>query len=632
MLRELSPTFELGGWHVAVDLNRLEREGRAVVLEPKVMDLLTCLARHAGETVSKELLLEEVWGGSFIADGVIAKNVSALRRALGDDPHSPRYILTVPRRGYRLLATVRPAVGASTAGPEAVTVDAALPAAVPGGAALALGRRRLAAAAGAVGLAALAALAIGLRRESSPPAPVPLHIDRLAVLPFENGTGRSDDAFLVHGVQEEVIDELARFARPRVILIPPEQIARSGAFKSGREVRADALLTARVEVSRPELRVTVRLVAPDTGEVLWSSAHQHRLADLPELERRLAAEVVEQTRRELGEIARKRLEEERRVDPRAYQEYLKARWFWSRRGIEDLARSRGLFVRATELDPSFAEGFAGLALCFVTEANYGLEPVARGQALAAAAAERALRLDPESPEALTAVGLVRLNRDWNFAGAIAAYRRAIEIAPGSVPARQLLAEALSIVGRHDEAVTTIDEALALEPYSALLLAVRGLVLHAAGRPQEALASFDQALLFDPRFSWIHRYRADALIRLGRPQEAAQARVDEARAQGAGREELAALERRIAAEGLDGFWRWQLERLANVTDSSYAGEEMLRAEAFASLGRDREALAWLARAVRERGEYPLHVRRSPAFDHLRRDPRYLALLAPYGLRD
>ena len=271
-----------------------------------------------------------------------------------------------------------------------------------------------------------------------------------------------------------------------------------------------------------------------------------------------------------------------------------------------------------------------------TLGNYGLLPPDEAFAQAQAAARQALTLDPTSPEAHTALGLVWLDRHWRFDLAIDAYRRAIEVAPGPTPARQMLAEALSFSGRHQQALEVIDEALALEPFDAVLHAVRGIVLNAARCPAEALESLDRALVFGPHFSWVHRYRAYAFSRLGMDGEAAAARIAEARHSALPAAAIAELEAAVARDGLAGFWRWQVARLEASAASGkdldqHAGAAILLAEAYAGYGVDGTALEWLAQAGEQRGEYVLHLLRSTAFDRLRDDPRYHLVLSDLGLR-
>jgi DNA-binding winged helix-turn-helix (wHTH) protein/tetratricopeptide (TPR) repeat protein len=475
-----APPFRLGSFEIEPALNEVRGPGRSRSLEPKAMDLLVLLAQRAGETVGKEEILEEVWGGAFVTDGVVAKNVSALRSALEDDSRQPRYIVTVARRGYRLVAPV-----------EWAAAD-----------------------------------------------------------------------------------------------LPPAE--------SNTVVRARPPMFWMLAVVATALLASVAAVAS-----LWPSPRREPLGP--------ARPTVSSL-----------------VDPLAHRDFLRAHWLWQRRGMDDLQRAHTLFVAATERDPAFGEAFGGLAQCLVTLGSYGLLPRDEAWRRAAQAADRALVLNPNSPEGLTARGLVRYQRDWDFAGAATDFERAVAATAGPTPARQFLAEAQVALGRSDEAVSTIDAAIALEPYSPLLLAVKALVLDAAGRHTEALASIDDALDFEPRFYWHYIYQDFAFQRLGRPREAAWAR---ARRKGGPTvaPDLAA----AAAGGLVEVYRWEVRHFTTRAAQNRQGARFQLAESLAGLGRREEALSALEEALTERGEH-FHILRSPAFDALRSDPGFRDLVLKNGL--
>jgi|CXWL01.1.fsa_nt_gi DNA-binding winged helix-turn-helix (wHTH) protein/tetratricopeptide (TPR) repeat protein len=601
----LTPPFRLGPFEIEPALNEVRNAEERRTLEPKAMDLLVLLARRAGDTVSKDEILAAVWGGAFVSDGVVAKNVSALRSVLDDDTKEPRFIVTVARRGYRLVAPVewRTAPEPST-GP------------------LPSRPRRwpywLAAVALVVGLVA----AVDLWRKTLDD---PRTIERLAVLPFEGpfeeGLGSDERLHLADALHDEVVNLLARLPRPRVLLVTRDELARRGLADLTRTLPADALLEGRVEARGEGLRITARLLDSESHEVLWVRTWENASDDLAAVRGKIAREVATGARAQLDPRSRAAKLE---VDPAAYRDFLRARWHWQRRGLEDLHRAHQLFLSATEKDPAFAQGFAGLAQCLVTLANYGQMPLDLARKRAGQATDHALGLDPESPEAFTARGLIRYQWDWDFEGAAEDYERAVELTPGPTPARQFLAEAYVALGRHDEALAAIDEAIDREPYSPLLLAVKGLVLHAAGRPAEALAVLDDALGFDPRFFWLHLYRDYSLQELGRPSEAAQARAHRRGGPDLGPELAVAADR-----GLAEVRRWELLELARPENRRTSGNAFQLAEVLAGLGRFDESLTELERAMADRGEF-FHLLRSPAFDPYRADPRFRQLLAANGL--
>lgn len=450
------------------------------------MDLLLCLAERAGETVSKELLLEVVWKGAFVVEGVIPKTISSLRSALGDEAAEPTFILTVPRRGYRLVAPVR---WCDEDDGQVVPAAALEPPARP--------RRwgRLLGFAGFVTVASIAALQLAASKTT----------DR----------------------------EPAR-----------------------REVQA-----------------------------------------IPESVERLL---------------------------------LEARHLWGQRGFDSVRRAAELTERAVQEAPDSAEAHAWLALSKMTRASYlGGRPSACDEAAAEAA--RAIALAPDDPIALCAVGVMAIQKEFDFARAIAALERAVEVDPAFVPARQFLAEALTLANRNEAALEVIDRALALEPLSALLHGVRGNILVRADRPLAALEAYEKVLVLEPQFTWVYRNRARPLAQLGKEREALESLYTEARLTGERPEFLSTLRTAIESEGFPGYYRWKLGRIEAMLAQGFLLRPFQHAEALAGAGRVDEALAELARApICPDADTFFYGRSSPAFDGLQRDPRFLAIYARFGL--
>jgi DNA-binding winged helix-turn-helix (wHTH) protein/tetratricopeptide (TPR) repeat protein len=485
---DVSQPFAVGRWRVDPGLNRLISDSQAVAVDPRTMDLLVCLARHAGETVSKETLLEEVWKGAFVVEGVIPKTVSALREALGDDSAAPTFILTVPRRGYRLVAPVS-----------------------------------------------------------------------------RTGDGRP---------------------------APTAEVADGAKPPSGRR--------------RPAVRRYVTVIAAifAAGALGWLvRASGKRLATGPVP---TGTPLVESVDRML----------------------LEGRHLWAQRGFDSVRRANELFLHAAKEAPESAEARGWLALSMLTRASY-LGEGASACEKAAEQAEKALALDPQSAVAHSAIGAIAIHRDFDPIAAIAAQERALALDAGFAPARQFLAEALSIVGRHAEALEAIEEALRIEPLSAVLHGVKGLILLRAERALASLAAYDRVLVLEPRFSWVHHNRGMVLARLGRERDSAEAYFLEARLTGARPEDLETLRAAIDTDGLRGFWTWRLARMEAASVSGTRIAPIILAESLAGAGRSEEAMTELEKPPEcPEADYFFYLRDSPVFDELRDTPRFRAVYRPF----
>ena len=600
--------FEVGEWLVDRGLNEIRQGEKAVRLEPKVMRLLVRLAERAGETVSREELLDSVWPEQHVIEGVLTRAASQLRQALRDSAREPAYLQTIPKRGYRLIAPVRHA----DPSPEE-TVGADTP-----------GRRWLWLAAAAT-LAVIAAAIVSTRAppETAPEIGEPPSI---AVLPLLNLAEDPTQDYFSLGMAEALTAELARVSGLRVVSRTSAMRFQETSLSLGeiaRELGVSALVEGSVLLVEDRVRITVQLVEAETDEHLWAESYESDLADVLTLQREIARDVARESEVHLTPREEARLTAKTPVDAELLRLYLRGRYHWSLRTPQDLARSRAYFEQLIGRDPAFAPAWAGLADTLVQLYGYSYLPPQEAFAPAREAAREALRLDDQLAAAHASLGLVEFNLEWDAQAAEAAFRRAIELEPSYAPAHQWYSELLSLVGRHEEALARIELAWGLDPFSPIVSAARGQRLNAAGRYSDALARFDEALEMQPRLAWVHRERAFALARLGRPGEALEARLEEMRLRDLEPGELESLEAAAERFGMTGFWRWHSARLERMGSGRWI-PAVLVAEAHAGLGDRESALDWLERAADERGLYLPHLLRSPAFDGLRTEPRLLAI--------
>jgi transcriptional activator of cad operon len=282
-------SLRIGAWRVSPSSGQISREGETVRVEARTMRLLVHLAEHAGEVVSIDELLEQVWTGVIVTSDSVYQAVTSLRRILGDDPKQPAYIATVPRLGYRMVAAVSPWVDL-----EAQKDGAAPPKPT------ARSHWALPAAAAALGVAIIFALLIYSRigepvRAAATPESAPLG-NSVAVLPFLDLTSESmDQEFLADGMTEELIDRLSKIPGLRV---PPP--TASFYFKGkkvsvpdiARSLGVAYVLDGSLRKSGPTMRIAARLVRADNGFVVWSETYDRRLDDTLKVQDDIAGEVT----------------------------------------------------------------------------------------------------------------------------------------------------------------------------------------------------------------------------------------------------------------------------------------------------------------------------------------------------
>jgi DNA-binding winged helix-turn-helix (wHTH) protein/TolB-like protein len=498
--------FLLANWEVRPRHGTLQRRDQAssepVRLEPRVMAVLACLARHVGEVVTRDELGAEVWGGRIVSDEALSRCISVLRQALADDSREPRFIRTIARIGYTLVPTPLPLepAGANAAGPllqntaalpvAAQDVIAATPPARTGQM-----RRNALLAAGCIGILAVIALVYSARNKHSGVEAPPPPLTRLLVLPFN--TAEAKDLGRDGGVElaDEIADSLAHVEALQIsggTSADTLAAAHTGAVDAGRKLGVDAVLSGEVADRPGGLRVSARLTATKDARVMWSRVYDRQAADLFAVQSSIAGAAVREL---MGVLNREGLTGAPRVEPdsrdlEAYQLYLRGAHQVRLRGEDSLRRAVDLFSSAARRDPSFARAQVGLAYAYALLPSYSYEDPAEMYALADKALANADRLSHSRSESAGTRGYLSFMRG-QWIEAETAFRTAIVADPNNPDVRQMYSQLLGAVGRIDAALVQVRLAQEIDPLAPVVADRLGILHLWLGR--DADAASDAAL-------------------------------------------------------------------------------------------------------------------------------------------
>jgi TolB-like protein/DNA-binding winged helix-turn-helix (wHTH) protein len=474
-----TPPIRFGSFEVDLASGELRKNGERIRLQEQPFQTLVALLERPGEVLTREELQKRLWPADIVVDfdRGLNKAINRLREALGDEADNPRLIETLPQRGYRFIGQVE-------TGPPGAAPNSRMP------------RRRVLAVGG--GLAAVASLAVGYRLLR----PSPRRIESIAVLPLENLSGNPAQEYFSDGMTDELIGEIARIGSLRVISRTSIMQYKGGARKSlpaiARELKVDAIVEGTVSQSGQKVRITAQLIRAQDDRHLWSEKYERDLADVLAMQGEVARAIASQVRIKLTPGEQTRLTRTRKVNPQAYDAFLKGNFFLHQ-GIRGTGKSMEFFKRAIELDPSEAEAHAGLAQALCFAGIFGLRPSTETFPEARVAALKALELDESNAGAHNALADVKKGYDRDLAGAEAEYRRALQLNPSHLLTRWWYAECLARMGRYDEAIAESGRALALDPVSPGTFTVRAMLFFRARRYDDAIRESQQALDLDPNF-------------------------------------------------------------------------------------------------------------------------------------
>ncbi len=509
---------------------------------------------------------------------------------------------------------------------RSAAVSAATAAAAPAPPARPWWRSKAAAAGGGVVAFVVLALAAWLTL-------VPPHgkaITSVAVLPFANLGGDPNAEYLSDGITEGVINSLSRLPQLRVM-------ARTTVFrykgreddpqKIGRDLGVGAVLVGRIHPRGELLTVQAELVDVASGSQLWGERYNRKLADLLAVQDEISREISEKLRLRLTGEEKSHLASARAVNPEAYQLYLKGRYAFNRRGAESLKRAIQYFEQAIALDPNYAQAYVGLANTYgVISTYHGGLPPKESLPKAKTAALKALELDGTLAEAHSSLALVSSQYEWDWASAESEFKRALELNPNYVDGRYFYAYIyLSPMGRHEEAIAQMKQALETDPLSLIVNANLGGIYYWARRYDEAIAQCRRTLEIDADFVVAHARLLEIYEQKGIYEQAIaeHQRLDEE-----SRRQAPLLEKAYRAGGR-GYWQKSLELMMDRAKHEYIAPTAL-AKIYARLGDQTRALEWLEKAYRERDVFLGNLKVDPNYDSLRSDPRFQDLLRRIGL--
>ena len=633
----MSKSYRFGQFVLDPGRRTLSRADSPVSLTPKAFDVLLFLVQNPNRLVTKEELLQAVWGDTFVEEGNLTQYISHLRKALGDNSENPCLIVTIARKGYQFTAdvTVDDAAGtAIQAAVQASTAEGSLAATQPAvrspvDRAVPKEEKRWGKAA-VVGASAVLLVVVCFAswrhfRAMTPPRSQKI---MLAVLPFENLTGDPNKEYLADGLTEETISQLGR--------LNPEQlgvIARTSVMgykhkderldQIGRDLSVQYVLENSLRESGTHLRLTAQLIQVKDQTHLWSQDYDYLAKDILNVQDEVAKAVAHEIRVRLTSQQQAELARPRPVNPDAFDAYLQGHYFFERNTDKDTDMSAKYFERATQLDPSYALAWVGLSRARKWQAAIGLIPKEEGYRVAREAVERALALNPNLAAAHTQMGRIKQQVDFDWAGADASFQRAVEAEPGSPESVRSAASSAALLGRFDEALQLARRAVDLDPLNADSGASLAEIEYLMGQLDKAAADCKKALELNPDVVAAHMLLSQIYVMQGRPQNA-----------------LPEIER-VHYDPVRAFlYAIAYHALGREKESDTALKELIAkyetidpyqiAEIYAFRNQTDEAFEWLDRAYAKRDDGLIATKVEPLLKSLHSDPRFAALLKKLNL--
>ena len=628
-----SRVLRFDGFELDVRASELRKSGVKLRLQGQPIQVLATLLNSPGELVTREQLRAQVWPAETFVDfdHSLHNSIARLREALGDSAGTPRYIETLPRRGYRFIGTVE-RIGTEETPPPVASAPSSSWAVPPVPVRSPLRGILVAALVLIVAVGAILLLRPSLLfRVSATPA---LH--SIAVLPLDNFSGDPSQEYFADGMTDELITDLAKIGGVRVISrtsVMRYKGTQKGLPEIARELNVDGIIEGSVMRSGQRVRITAQLLYGPTDKHLWAETYDRDLGDVLSMQSEVAQAIAQQVRAQITPQQQARFNAARPVDPEAYDAYLKGRYhLWNQFGMaQSLNTAKTYFEEAVRKDPEFALAHSGLADSYLYLAIFRHVSPASSYRPAEDAVRQTLTLDDSIGEAHDTLAVLSWRYDWDWNATEHELNRAIALAPSYSCAHEDRAAYLAFRGRRSEAEAEVAKSLQLDT------SVNSALTESAVDYQ--LRDFDQLLeasrrgvAANPNEWFEHFYLGVAYEATGKRLEAISEYQKAVELSGGDQDATAALAHAYAGMGRRSEAQKILHDFEQKSATTYVSPYMI-ATLYAALGEKDAAFKFLEKSYQEKAlDLSWYLRSDLRIDNLRSDPRYLALLSRVGLKD
>ena len=628
-----------GVFELDLRTGELRKAGRKINLPDQPLQVLRTLLDRPGDLVSREELRHRLWAAETFVDFERGLNaaVRRLRDALGDSADVPRFVETLPRRGYRFIAPVSRRSSPQQEEPllPPIAPDAILTPPESAGWRPIFKWTPLLIASLAVAFAVVLWTSGSLAWLSSPHAPATGRL-MLAVLPFQNMTGDPAQEYISDGMTEELIAQLGRLDPSRLGVIArtsvmPFKNTTKAADRIASDLGVSYLLEGSVRRTSERIGITVRLIETETETQLWGAQYEREIHNLLSLQREVAEASATQITASLGVTRAKVNADARRhsIVPEAYEHYLRGRYHLGRQTIDGFDKALDHFQRAIDLDPSYALAYSGLADAYTLLGATGFRPMSEAYLLARTAALKALAIDDQLGEAHDSLANITADYYWQWAEADRHYRRAIELNPNDESALRNYSFYLACLRRHDESLVFAERSRRLNPVSAAAQLQVAMSLYFARRYDDAIAAAEDVLDLAPDFGPAHILLGRVYVAQGKHNRAVEELERARRLMGPRPDVTTPHAYVLARAGRQREARAMFDELIRISQPR-APAPIRTAIVHIGLGESDRAFEWLDKAIAARDWQMSMLNIEPLFDSLRSDHRFAALVERVGL--
>ena len=603
-----------GEFELDVRTGELRRAGSVLRLQPQPAKVLTILVSRAGEIVTRDELSQQVWGSDTYVDFEHGLNfaIRQIRSALQDNAESSRYLETIPKRGYRFIAHVNDVAQAPPPLAETTPVGAPRRSTV----------RMLTILLAAALLASGFWIVSGKWRRSAPNR----KISSLAVLPLRNLSGDSDQEYFSEGVTDELITDLAKTTRLRVISHTSVERYKNPTEtlpQIARELGVDAIVEGTIMRAGTRVRITAQLIDARRDQHIWADSYERDLSDVLELQGDVAKQIAKEIGIQLSSNDETRLSRtERSVDPSAHEAYLKGVFFFDLASCRDFENALTYFQQSITRDPSFAPAYAGMADAYFSIGDWRCWHVPAFEK-AQAMASKAIELEPSNARAHAVLAKVGFARDWNRVGPAQQFTTALDLDPNDASIHSYYGSFLVAIGEQEAGLAEERKAQELDPLSEKTNDNYTWTLYLAHRFDAAIEVAKHSLSVSPAYGQYY-WLGQCYERKGLPDQAMEYYLKAFSGLPA---ELSLRRAAFQKNGLKGYWQ-EDERLRRRRQEEV--DAVYEAMYYAHEGENDKAIEQLQIAYQQHSDGLQYLKIEPVYDGLRDDPRFKDLIAKVGL--